>query len=144
MPTYEYRCRSCSNIQEEVHSIKIDPEIKCEKCSDSTERLISNNFAGVIFKGGTETMAWKEKRIRHKKNKDLELRQINRWGTGPKLQPNVAGHEVESWSDASKLAKESGMRADTYQPLIEKNKYISKESGVDDRKWKKAKEEKNK
>jgi predicted double-glycine peptidase len=54
----------------------------------------------------------------------------------------VAGVEQESWSDAAKLAKEAGLSADSYQPLIEKEKRTSKISGVDDAVWKKAKEEK--
>jgi hypothetical protein len=105
------------------------------------ERMISLNKGGFIFKTWTEAKAYKVKRDKHNENKELGVRQIERWGGGPRLQPNVAGHEVESWSDAQKLAKEAGMRTDTYQPLVEKEKHTSKVSGIDDRKYKAAKDD---
>ena len=52
----------------------------------------------------------------------------------------MGGLEQSSWSDAAKLAKEAGMNAESYKPLIEKEQRTSKVSGVDDAKWKKAKE----
>jgi len=58
--------------------------------------------------------------------------------------PNVGGVTVDTWSDASKLAKESGMNAESYKPMIEKEKSTSKISGIDDKTWKAAKENKNK
>jgi putative FmdB family regulatory protein len=147
MPTYEYRCYDCGQVQEITHSIKSDPEILCDSCESKkpAERLISWNGTGFIFKGGTEAMNWKEKRHKMKTRAELGVKQIERYGTegGSRLQPNVAGMEVDSWSDAAKLAKESGMSADSYKPMIEKEKTVGK-SSVDDKKWKKAKEDKNK
>jgi putative FmdB family regulatory protein len=147
MPTYEYKCRSCCDIQEVTHSIKEDPEILCTVCGskEPAERLISFNRGGFILKGGTEAIHWKEKRERMKKRSELGVKQIDRYGTdgGTRLQPNVAGMEVDSWKDASKLAKEAGMSTESYTPLIEKEKNVGK-AGVDDRVWKAAKEEKNK
>jgi len=143
MPTYEYHCTTCDTIEEIIHSIKETPIVECSTCKASMERLISKNMAGFVIKGGTETMAWKEKRLRTKKNADLGIRQIDRYGTGPQLQPNVKGEEVSSWSEAAKLAKDKGLREDTYIPHIEKEKVISKSSGVNDAIWKKAKEAKD-
>ena len=146
MPTYEYRCRDCSKKQEVTHSIKEDPEILCEHCESKNpmERLISWNGAGFILKGGTEAINWKEKRYRMKKRADLGVKQIDRYGTegGTSLQPNVGGMAVDSWSDAAKVAKEAGMSTESYKPMIEKEKNTGK-SGVDDRKWKAAKDNKN-
>jgi len=146
MPTYEYRCRSCGHVQEEIHSIKVEPEIFCDECSSPKplSRMISNNPGGFVVKGDSPTKLWKETRLRKKKNADLELKQIERYGNGPKLRPNVAGQETESWSDAQKLAKESGIDPKTYNSYVasEKNSVIT--NNVDDRKWKKAKEAKNK
>jgi len=109
------------------------------------ERLISWNGAGFILKGGTEAIHWKEKRNRIKKRAELGVKQIDRYGTegGIKLQPNVGGMPADSWSDAAKVAKEAGMSVDSYKPMIEKEKSTSK-SGVDDNKWKAAKENKDK
>lgn len=150
MPTYDYKCPGCGHIEEVVHSIKKDPVINCQVCGimgdeNRMERLISRNTTGFIFKnGGTPSMAWKEKRLRHKKNKDLELRQIERYGSGPRIQPNVGGVEVDSWSDAQSMAKEAGLNAESYKPMVEKEKHVSKTSNIDDRAWKKAKENKDK
>lgn len=144
MPSYDYKCPSCGFQEEYIHSIKASPEYLCPKCNTVMGRLISRNTTGFIFKGGTETMSWKEKRIRMKRSNDLGVKQIDRYGGGPKLRPNVAGHETETWSDAAKLAKEAGMDSSTYDAHIEKEKNVSKVSGVDDSKWKKAKDNKNK
>lgn len=146
MPTYDYRCPDCGHVEEVVHSIKSDPDIKCSSCNKCLmQRMISSNTTGFIFKdGGTPSMAYKEKRLRQKKNAGLNVRQIERYGSGVRLKPNVAGHEVDSWSDAAKLAKEAGWKEDSYKPLIEKEKHTSKTSNIDDRAWKKAKEDKGK
>jgi len=149
MPTYEYKCSACQSITEVTHSIKDSPTIECPEClkqdkHTSMERLISVNRGGFIIKGWTEAMAWKTKREKVRKNAELGVKQIERYSNGVRLQPNVAGMEVDSWSDAQKVAKEAGMAADTYEPLIEKEKIISKTSGVDDVKWKAAKAEASK
>jgi putative FmdB family regulatory protein len=121
MPTYDYGC-GCGKEVEIVHSITETPEIKCPECGKVMERKISAGI-GFTFKGGTETMAWKEKRIRHKKQEVLVAKQRERWGgTGPKITPNIAGVEQESWSDCKKLAKECGLDHDSYTPMVEKEK----------------------
>jgi len=146
MPTYEYHCNECQADVEIVHSIKEDPVIVCEICKREgklhpMERQISNNIGGFIIKGWTEAMAWKTKRDKMKTGAELGVKQIERYSNSARLQPNVAGMEVESWSDAQKVAKEAGLRPETYEPIIEKEKKISKISGVDDTKWKAAKAE---
>lgn len=145
MPTYEYRCNSCGKIQEEVHSIKSDPEISCDGCGEKPmERLISLNVSGFIT-GDTEAKLWKEKRHRHKKNADLSVRQIERYGTGgPRLTPNVDGQEVGSWSEAKKLAKDKGKNTSSYDSYIRNEKSTSKISGVNDSIYKSAKDKRDK
>lgn len=144
MPTYEYRCNSCGNIQEEIHSIKHSPEISCKSCDHKPmERLISLNTSGFIT-GDTESKLWKEKRYRQKKNADLDVRQIDRYGTGPRLTPNVDGQEVGSWSEAKKLAKDKGKDTSSYDSYIRNEKSTSKISGVNDRAYKSAKEKRDK
>jgi putative FmdB family regulatory protein len=145
MPTYEYRCNDCGIVTEVTHSIKEDPEIICPKCeplgkSVKMERLISRNNGGFIFKQWTEAQTYKISRDKQKQNSDLEVRQIERYGSGPTLKPNIAGVEVESWSDAKKLAKEAGLNTESYDKHVVKEATVSKTSGVDDSKWKAAKE----
>lgn len=149
MPTYDYRCSTCTLVTEVTHSIKDTPIIDCPACLEKgehspMERLISLNRGAFVIKQWTEAMAWKAKREKVKQNAELGVKQIERYSSGPQLQPNVAGMEVGSWSEAQKVAKESGMRTDTYEPMIEKEKRVSKVSGVDDSKWKAAKEVANK
>ena len=146
MPTYEYLCSACKTVVDVVHSIKESPVIECEICKRAgkhhpMERQISNNIGGFIVKGWTEAMAWRTKREKMKNSAELGVKQIERYSNSARLQPNVAGMEVDSWSDAQKVAKESGLRPETYDPIIEKEKKISKTSGVDDSKWKAAKAE---
>lgn len=145
MPTYEYLCKACGVKTEIVHSIKDDPVIYCNECllggiSSKMERLISRNISGFIFKEWTESQTYKVSRDKHRQNKALNKRQIERYGSGPQLKPNVAGMEVDSWSDAKKLASEAKMNTSSYDSLIAKEKNISKTSGIDDRKWKAAKD----
>ncbi|HNO26261.1 MAG TPA: zinc ribbon domain-containing protein [Leptospiraceae bacterium] len=51
MPTYEYKCSTCSTVFEHFQSIKDEPlkECLCEK-KGSVSRLISSG-TGIIFKG---------------------------------------------------------------------------------------------
>ncbi len=142
MPTYEYKCNDCQVIKEITHSIKESPEILCDVCLDNDkkvpmERLISFNRGGFIMKQWTEAMAYKAKRDKVKQNNNLGVKQIERYGvSGPKLQPNVAGMELDSWGDAQKVAKEAGMNTASYEPMVAKEKVGSK---VKDTAWKAAK-----
>lgn len=146
MATYDYQCSECGFKEEQIHSMNDKPSFFCPRCKEGGKeiqmnRIFTINSSGFIIKGGTEAINWKEKRNRLKKREELGVRQIDRYGTsGVKLKPNVGGLEQESWSDAAKLAKEAGLNTESYQPLIDKEKRTSKSSGVDDVKWKNAKE----
>ena len=146
MPTYDYSCPDCGIVEEQIHSMNVKPDFFCPQCKAvgkevKMSRLFTINMAGFIIRGGTDASHYKEKRTHLKRSAELGVRQIERYGTtGTKLTPNVGGLEQSSWSDAAKLAKEAGMNAESYKPLIEKEQRTSKVSGVDDAKWKKAKE----
>ena len=144
MPTYEYKCPKCGTLIETVHSIKENPDIKCPACLEEKidsvmERQISRNFGGFIFKQWTESKNYSFKKQKDQESKKRKLKEIERYGTGPRLQPNVAGMEVDSWSDAKKLAKEIKADTSTYDSYISKEKNTSKIASVDDSKWKQAK-----
>lgn len=145
MPAYDYKCPTCGIVVEQIHSIKESPLIPCPECEKvgSTvimERMISLNTSGFIFKSWTEPMSYKASRQKQSSIADMEARQIERYGSGPRLQPNVAGLETSSWGEAQSLAKEAGLNTSSYDSHIEKEKHVSKSSGVDDRKWKKVKD----
>ncbi len=51
MPTYEYRCKSCSYEMEEFQKISDPPLVNCPSChKDTLVRLIAGG-AGLVFKG---------------------------------------------------------------------------------------------
>ena len=49
MPTYEYRCRDCSDHVEVWQSFHDDPLTQCAACGGSLRKVF--NPAGIIFKG---------------------------------------------------------------------------------------------
>jgi len=51
---YDYKCKSCGHVQEEEHSMKDSPKIKCEKCKKVCAKVITGG-AGVIFNGADWT-----------------------------------------------------------------------------------------
>jgi putative FmdB family regulatory protein len=50
VPTYHYRCPSCSHEFERFHKMSVKAAPKCPKCGRRTERVISGG-AGLVFKG---------------------------------------------------------------------------------------------
>ena len=122
MPTYDYGCSSCGTIVEKIHRISESPEVICPQCKTVMERRITTSPYFSI-RGGSPTIAWKEKRLRMKKQDELKKKQQDRYGhLMPKVVPNIAGVRQESWSDCQKLAKECGLNSDSYAPMVEKEK----------------------
>lgn len=48
--TYQYICKACKNIQDQVHSINEDPEIKCEKCQEIMKKYVGGKPPTVLYK----------------------------------------------------------------------------------------------
>lgn len=118
MPIYEFKCLNCYCVFEELlrfSEIKEDRE--CPQCeSFDTQRQIST--PQVIFKGDS----WGDKNARikrqmAKKNASLDRRQneMKRDAPSVTLAPNVDGERVDSWSEASKLAKSKGKDTTLYE-----------------------------
>lgn len=49
MPTYQYRCTSCSTDVEAVQKFTDDPLTDCPECDGSLRKVF--NAVGVVFKG---------------------------------------------------------------------------------------------
>lgn len=49
MPTYQYRCKSCSHEFEEIQKISDKPKEKCPKCKKKVQRLITGT--SFVLKG---------------------------------------------------------------------------------------------
>lgn len=122
MPSYDYHCDKCSITREETHGVFENPKIRCFECGKLMTRVISPNRTGFIFKGGTPSINWREKRNRLKKRKEIGKKQKEKHAMGPEVAPNIAGVRTESWSDAQKMAKEAGMNHESYAPWVEKEK----------------------
>lgn len=122
MPTYDYGCNSCDCVVEQTHLMSENPEYDCPKCGKKLERMFSPNGGGFIFKGGTDSINYREKRIRKKRSEELKVKQLRHKHDSPKVQPNIAGVRTDSWSDAQKMAKEAGMNHQSYTPYVEKEK----------------------
>lgn len=138
MPTYDYKCSSCSKVMEVVHRMSEVPEIGCPDCFGMMERQFTPTRVGFIIKGFAPSKSIRWEKDRRAKNADLGMRQLDRYGTGPTLQPNVAGMEVDNWKDAQKVAKEAGMSAESYEHHIDKEQAGAK---IKDTAWKAAKTE---
>jgi len=125
MPIYEYKCTSgeCQHEFELMLNISQykDPQV-CPECGSPAEKQVS--LGDFVLRGD----GWTGKAVRingqmRKKNERIKERQKERYGdTSPKIQPNVDGERVDSWSEAQKLAASKGKVAETYTPLVEKEK----------------------
>ena len=51
MPTYDYKCKGCSNTWEEFQSITAEPTKKCPKCGKAKAERVIGAGAGLLFKG---------------------------------------------------------------------------------------------
>jgi len=51
MPTYQYRCKSCSHEFEELQKISDEPLKICPSCKKPTLVRIIGGGAGLVFKG---------------------------------------------------------------------------------------------
>ncbi len=51
MPIYEYQCKNCGHILDELQSIKEPPLVNCPKCKKDTLVRLIGTGAGLIFKG---------------------------------------------------------------------------------------------
>jgi len=51
MPTYDYRCTTCSKKFTRFESITTKPSRNCPKCGNATAERIISGGGGIIFKG---------------------------------------------------------------------------------------------
>jgi len=72
MAFYDYKCLKCDHIQEEFHSITLEPEIKCEKCNSLCKRTIPNNMNFILKGDGWAGKEIKQANQRGKKNEIIE------------------------------------------------------------------------
>jgi hypothetical protein len=95
----------------------------CPDCEKPTKKLVTQ--VGVIFKGdGWASKNGRVARQMREKNRRLAGKEdeMRREAPGMALVPNVGGERVESWSDATRLAKSKGKQTGGYEKLARKEK----------------------
>ena len=127
MPTYAYRCESCD--EEFDKSLPVsryqDPQ-ECPNCGKSPAKKIITGGSGFILKGdGWAGKNFRVKNQMREKNRRLDAKQNDRRNQADasvRLAPNVGGERVESWSEASKLAKSKGKDTSGYDARARQEK----------------------
>lgn len=122
MPLYSYACSSCSERFEEFAAL-VDyrkPQA-CPTCGGAAERVLGDRAPGIVLRGD----GWPGKNLRvrnqmRQKNEVLARKERDLKVTMPKLVPNVEGEQVNSWSDAAKLAKDRGKEVSGYERYARK------------------------
>jgi putative FmdB family regulatory protein len=125
MPNYEYKCDECAHSFERMLKIAQykDPQ-DCPECGHGPAKKMITGGSGFILRG--DGWAGKNNRVKsqmRRKNQRLRGKE-DQWkrDASPTLTPNVGGEQVESWSDASKLARAKGKDTSGYDKLARKEK----------------------
>lgn len=70
MPRYNYQCVHCDIVEEQTHSIKVDPKFHCPECKKLMQRMIG---MGIYVSTGFQPSLEDRKEAEHtKKVKDPE------------------------------------------------------------------------
>lgn len=125
MPTYVFECNKCGHGFEVILPMKqYDTPQDCPECSapDAKRLVTCTNFNLV----GDD---WPGKSIRvtgqmKKKHENMAPRVAEKKREEPltTLIPNVEGEVTDSWEDAQKLAASKGKAADSFEPLVHKER----------------------
>jgi putative FmdB family regulatory protein len=90
MPTYDYQCKKCGNIQEEFHSINDKPSILCKVCNSECEKIFSTG--GTFLLQGND---WPSTNARLKQSMLAKNSRMN----SKMIEKHHAGESVNSISD---------------------------------------------
>lgn len=119
--TYEFICNGCNVcFEKNLRIAERNSPQTCPSCaSGDTRRAVSVPM--FILNG--DDFPSKNERVKKQKaenNKKLQKKQDEKLRDAPyvKLVPNVEGEQVESWSDAQKIAREQGKDASTYDSKV--------------------------
>ena len=93
MPTYDYKCSSCENVQEEFHPCQATPEVKCNICGAPCEKIFSSSGSFILKGGGWPSTDSKFKQQMLQKNSKMKTKMFDR---------TTAGESVSKISDLKK------------------------------------------
>jgi putative FmdB family regulatory protein len=82
MPTYDYKCRQCNNVQEETHNITELPKISCSICGSECEKQFSLNKNFILKGGDWPSQGFRIKKQMTEKNSRMKSKMIERERSG--------------------------------------------------------------
>lgn len=126
MPSYSYKCPFCETpfsrrLPISQHS---DPQ-SCPQCGSTAMQVVSEGVSGVLrgdaWPGKAQTLRkqMSDRRARVGRREEQWKRE---GAPGGKLVPNVGGELVDSWAEATKLAKSQGADTAGYEQRARKEK----------------------
>ena len=125
MPIYEYQCDDCEHQFQKLLPVSqcSDPQ-SCAVCgSGKTRKLISSVNFNLVGDGWSGKNARIKKQMADKNRRlDAKQAEMKRDAPGMTLAPNVNGERVDSWSEASRLAKSKGKDTTGYDKLARDTK----------------------
>lgn len=126
MPTYAYHCVQCALDFEKILPIsRYDEPQNCPNCNEGPCKKMVTRPNFILKGNGWSGKNLKIKRQMAEKNRRLAIKEQERKNDGSggvQLAPNVGGERVDSWSEASKLAKSKGKDTSGYDRLAAKEK----------------------
>jgi len=125
MPTYEYKCKDCGHEFERILRLveNKDPQV-CPECQSLKTGKIFTTCNFVLKGDGWPSKNYRVGRSMAAKNKRLKVKEDEqkRDAPGVTLAPNVEGERTDTWSEAQKLAASKGKDAESYEPLVRKER----------------------
>lgn len=117
MPTYGYQCNACSAVFDRVLPLSKRKELQaCPECQAEARQTLTAGVGAVLRGDG-----WTGKNILIKsqmaaRRARVGRREVSFRHDGPqiRLAPNVGGEQVDSWSEATKLARSKGKETSLY------------------------------
>lgn len=124
---YEFVCEDCENVQtEEMDVDQFDDAkesgVSCTSCDGTAEYQFSTAGVEFCFRGDAWTdKNYREKKYRKQRSSYMASRQEKNHKR-PTLKPNYKGQEADSWKEAQEAARSDGKVAETYEPLVRREK----------------------
>lgn len=153
MPTYEYYCEICDDIEEVVHGMSEDPTIRCE-CGTLRSRVIAgtshSNAPPTEFALKGEGWPSKTNRVAGHMAERRRVAQKKGFIEHPDdegIIPNYEGETVKNWEEAKEAAKKKGtpveegssqrrpLNAAELSTFDSKIEEVAKEKKDKDKKW---------
>lgn len=119
MAKYNYKCPKCSNIQEEIHSMTVEPELDCSECGHTgVVKMIPKSLNFVLKGANWSGKNSKENSYRQKRRQEMGKKMAESHDI-PSISPNYKGEECKDWNEAKQLAKADGADTLRYEKQVQ-------------------------